>query len=308
MKMQTVPRSERFVSAGELQLWTETIGDPNHPAVLLIMGAWNQGIMWQEEFCVEIAEHGHYVVRYDHRDTGHSSAVDFKAQPYDLDALARDAVCVLDGHDIGKVHIVGMSMGGFIAQLLALDYPDRLLTLTLIMSSPNQRVTLASLLGKPTSGYELSPPSPEVLAHFARMRQSPPNSLEEAVQNTVESWRIVNGKGVEFDEAWTRCLVERSCASMNSAGSSSNHSLAMAASPGRGDRLHCIRTPTLVIHGQHDPLLPLDHGAALVERIPHAKLVVIPDMGHMLRWAVCGRIAKAVLEHLSQAARLTSYR
>jgi pimeloyl-ACP methyl ester carboxylesterase len=300
MPLHAFPHSERFVSAGEIQLRTESFGEPNYPAVLLVMGAWNQGIMWPDEFCVEIAEHGYYVVRYDHRDTGQSSAVDFKAKPYDLDALARDAVSVLDGHNIGKAHVVGMSMGGFIAQLLVLDHPDRILTLTPIMSSPDQRGTIAALLGQPTSGYELSPPSPEVQAHFARMRQSPPNSLEEAVENTVESWRIVNGSGMDFDEAWTRRLVERSWARVKNPVSASNHSLAMAASPSRADRLHGIKAPTLVIHGQHDPLLPLDHGVALAERIPHAKLAVIPDMGHMLRLALCGRIAKAVLELIGQ--------
>jgi pimeloyl-ACP methyl ester carboxylesterase len=294
--------SQKLIPSGDLRIWTESFGKPGDPTVLLVMGAWNQGIVWPDDFCTDIAEHGYYVIRYDHRDTGQSSAVDFKTMPYCLDDLTRDAVAVLDGHGVRKAHVVGLSMGGFIGQLLALDYPDRVLTLTLIMPSPDQHVTLAAMRGQSTSGYKLSGPSPRLLEHFVRMRESPPKSVEEAIEYAVESWRIANGEGVPFDEGWARYVVKRTLVRAKSPPSASNHTLAMAASPGRTDRLHQIAAPTLVIHGEHDPLLPLDHGVTLAQAIPGAKLVAIPDMGHMLSPRLCGPVASTVREHLGNVA------
>ena len=168
------------------------------------------------------------------------------------------------------------------------------------MTSPDQRVAVAAMLGQPTTGLSLSAPSPGLVAHFARMRQSPPKFTEEAIQNTVESWRLANGEGVPFEESWTRRLVERTLGRARNPLSPLNHTWAMAASGGRTERLAKIAVPTLVIHGQQDPLLPLDHGVATAEAIPEAKLVVVPDMGHMLSPRLCGRIAEEILRHLSQ--------
>jgi pimeloyl-ACP methyl ester carboxylesterase len=296
---QLVPNSQKVVRAGDLDLWTESFGQSSDPAVLLVMGAWNQGIAWPEEFCIEIARQGYFVIRYDNRDTGQSSSVDFESEPYDLDAMTRDAIAILDGYRIAKAHVVGLSMGGFIAQLLGLDYPDRVLTLTLMMTSPDQAVSVAAVSGQDTSHYTLPPPSPRLLAQFARMRQQPPKSADEALESGIESWRVANGEGVPFDDAWTRQLLERTAARTKNRASANNHTFAMAASPARTERLKEIAVPTLVIHGQHDPLLPLDHGNALAKAIPTAKLVVIPDMGHMFSPRLCGRVAKMTLGHIS---------
>ena len=253
MTNQTVSISQRFVPSGKLQLWTESFGNPGDPAALLIMGAWNQGIVWPDDFCTEIARQGYYVIRYDHRDTGQSSSVNFVTAPYDLSDLARDAIAVLDGHAVHKAHIVGMSMGGFVGQLLALDYPDRILTLALLMTSPSQGATVAAILGQQTKGPALSGPSPRVLEYFARTQASPPKSGTEAIQNVVAGWRIVNGEGVPFDEPWTRHLVERAWARSKNPTSAFHHTLAMAASSERWDRLREIAVPTLVIHGARSP-------------------------------------------------------
>ena len=113
MTTETVATSQQFAPSGDLELWTESFGKPDDPAVLLIMGAWNQGIVWPDEFCFDIAQHGYYVIRYDHRDTGQSSFVDYRAIPYDLDAMARDAVAVLNAYSIRKAHVIGMSLGKF---------------------------------------------------------------------------------------------------------------------------------------------------------------------------------------------------
>ena len=292
-----IETSEKFVLSGDLQLWTESFGSANCPAVLLIMGGMHQGIMWPDGFCSKIAEQGYCVIRYDHRDTGQSSSVDFTTHPYSLDDLAHDAVAVLDGYDIQKAHVVGLSMGGFVAQLLALDYSDRLLTLTLMMSSPDQRVYFAATMGKGTGGYSLPPPSPKFIEHLRNARQNPPKTAEEAIQNAVDGWRLCNGDGTPFDAKAMYRLQQRLWARAKNASAAVNHVFAAAASPGRTERLGRIAAPTLVVHGQQDPCLPLEHGVALAKAIPAATLLTIPEMGHLLSPSVCGQVAEMVLEH-----------
>lgn len=294
-----VHTSERTVRSGGLELWTESFGDANRPAVLLIMGGMHQGIMWPDEFCTEIARDGYYVIRYDHRDTGQSSSVDFKKHPYSLDDLARDALMVLDGYGIPKSHVVGFSMGGFLAQLLALDYPDRVLTLTLMMTSPDQRVYFAATMGRDTSRYELPPPSQEFLEHLASARRNPPKTTDEAILNAVDGWRICNGNGIPFDAELMCRLQQRLWARAKTPSAAINHVLATVGSPGRMERLGRITVSTLVIHGQNDPCLPVEHGIALARAIPGAKLVVIPEMGHLLPHSLSKQAATMVLEHIT---------
>ena len=136
--------SERIIASGPLRIWTEAFGDARNASVLLIMGATNPGILWPDEFCLALARGGFHVIRYDHRDTGRSSTVNFRTSPYDMNDMTRDAVAILDAYGIARAHIVGMSMGGFIAQLMALDFADRVRTLTLLMSSPDERAYLAA--------------------------------------------------------------------------------------------------------------------------------------------------------------------
>jgi pimeloyl-ACP methyl ester carboxylesterase len=293
---------ERTVQSGGLQLWTESFGDANRPTVLLIMGAMNQGILWPDEFCAEIAEDGYHVIRYDHRDTGQSSSVDFREHPYNLDDLARDALMILDGYDVSRAHVVGLSMGGFLAQLLALDYPDRVLTLTLMMTSPDQRVYFAATMGQDTSRYDLPPPSREFLEHLASARRNPPKTADEAIRNAVDGWRICNGNGILFDVESMYRLQQRLWARARTPLAAINHVLATVGSPGRTERLGRITVPTLVIHGQHDPCLPVEHGIALAKAIPGAKLVVIPEMGHLLPASLSRPLARMVLEHIHRVS------
>jgi pimeloyl-ACP methyl ester carboxylesterase len=290
--------SEKTVRSGDLELWTESFGDVNRPTVLLIMGAMNQGTSWPDEFCAEIADSGYHVIRYDHRDTGQSSSVDFETHPYSLDDLAGDALKVLDGYGIDKAHAVGLSMGGFLAQLLALDHPDRVLSLTLMMTSPDQRVYFAATMGQDTSGYDLPPPSREFLEHLATARGDPSKTAEDAIAAAVEGWRICNGKGVPFDAGSMVRLQQRSWSRAKAPLAAINHVLATVGAPGRTDRLGRLAVPTLVIHGQNDPCLPVEHGIALAKAIPGAMLVVMPEMGHLLPAHLSGPVARVVLDHI----------
>lgn len=294
--------SETTIRSGGLELWTESFGDANRPAVLLIMGAMNQGISWPDEFCAEIAEDGYHVIRYDHRDTGQSSSVDFKRHPYSLDDLAHDALMVLDGYGVSRAHVVGLSMGGFLAQLLALDYPDRVLTLTLMMTSPDQRVYFAAAMGQDTSAYDLPPPSQEFLEHLAFTRRNPPNTADDAIARTVDGWRICNGNGIPFEAESMYRLQQRSLSRAKAPLAAMNHVLATVGAPGRTERLGQLAVPTLVIHGQNDPCLPAEHGIALAKAILEAKLVVIPEMGHMLPPSLSKQMARMILDYIDRVS------
>jgi len=294
--------SEKIVRSGDLELWTESFGDASRPTVLLIMGAMNPGIFWPDGFCAEIAEAGYHVIRYDHRDTGQSSSVDFKKYPYSLDDLARDALMVLDGYRVSRAHVVGLSMGGFLAQLLALDHADRVLTLTLMMTSPDQRVYFAATMGQDTSRYSLPPPSQKFLEHLASARRNPPRTAEEAISSAVEGWRICNGSGIPFDAESISRLQQRSWARAKAPWAAVNHVLATVDEPGRTERLGHITVPTLVIHGQNDPCLPVEHGIALAKAVLGARLVVIPEMGHLLPTSLSSQIARMILEHIHRAS------
>src|SRR6201984_1574270 len=127
---------EMFVTSGEVRLWTQRFGDPDDPAVLLIMGTSAQGIGWPDELIDVLVAGGRQVIRYDHRDTGRSTCVDFAARPYALADMAADAVAALDGHHVPAAHVAGVSLGGAITQWLAVHRPGRVLSLTVIMSGP----------------------------------------------------------------------------------------------------------------------------------------------------------------------------
>lgn len=290
--------SERIIASGPLRIWTEAFGDARNASVLLIMGATNPGILWPDEFCLALARGGFHVIRYDHRDTGRSSTVNFRTSPYDMNDMTRDAVAILDAYGIARAHIVGMSMGGFIAQLMALDFADRVRTLTLLMSSPDERAYLAAARGQDTRGYALPPPAPRLLAHMRKARLSPPRTDDEYIEDAVESWRICNGEALPFDaDAMYRLQVRVRQRAENPAAAL-RHFAAVAATPSRRERLGSITAPTLVIHGEQDPCLPIEHGRALAGAIPGAKLVTIAEMGHMLHPSLIHDIAELILAHM----------
>ncbi len=140
---------ERYINTKDgLTLWTESFGNPESPPVLLIMGAMNQGIFWPDEFCERLASAGFHVIRYDHRDTGKSSKVDYQRTPYDLDTLAEDAIAVVHGYKAERPIVIGLSMGGYIAQLVAIKHPGIAERLVLISTSADHRPYMAATMGQ----------------------------------------------------------------------------------------------------------------------------------------------------------------
>ena len=275
---------EKFVTSGEMRLWTERSGRPRDPAVLLIMGTSAQGIGWPDGLVDTLVSGGRQVIRFDHRDTGRSTCVDFATQPYVLADLAADALAVLDGHHVDAAHIAGASLGGSIAQWLAVHRAERVLTLTAIMSGPLGHdagpAWARAMAGQDPDPGDLPPPSPRFLRHLAERAAMPHTTREEQVTAGLETWRVLNGDALTFDEPAARRFVETSYDRAANFAAAANHDRARLMTPDRLAPLSNITAPTLVIHGTADPLRPLPHGQALAAEIPHARLEAIPGMGH----------------------------
>lgn len=296
---------ETFVSSGNLRLWTERFGDPAHPTVLLVMGTSAQGIGWPDDLVRRLVDGGRQVIRYDHRDTGRSDLVDFGRQPYTLADLAEDALAVLDGHGVAAAHVVGASMGGAIGQWLAVHRPTRVRTLTALMTSPmgnNPGPAWArAMAGQPPAPDELPPPAPHFFPHLIASAALPRTSREEQITASLETWRMLHGTGLPFDEPAARRFAELSYDRARDPAAATNHDLAgRQLTPDRLAPLSSITAPTLVVHGTEDPLFPPAHAEALAGMIPGAQLRLVPGMGHGLHSVgLSAQLADPVNRHLA---------
>ena len=292
-----------FVNSGDLRLWTERFGGPADPVVLLIMGTSAQGIGWPDELVEVLAAGGRQVIRFDHRDTGQSDCVDFAAAPYTISDMARDALAVLDGHQVSAAHVVGASLGGRIAQLLAVHHPGRVRTLTAIMTSPMGYdagpAWARALAGQPPEPGDLPAPAPEFLAHVAALASSPTATPQERIAANVQTWRILNGTTLPFDAGAARGHVVASIARARDFQAATQHDLAgRRMTPERQAPLSRITAPTLVIHGTDDPLMPPANGQALAAQIPGARFEAVPGMGHgFFSPGIPAQVARLILDH-----------
>ncbi len=243
---------------------------------------------WQDDLCRRLADRGRLVVRYDHRDTGRSTSYPPGAPGYTAADMVTDAVAVLDELGIERAHVVGLSMGGVIAQRLALEHRDRLITLTLIATSPiDPRIE-----GLPGL-------APELVAALADARADPDWDERDAViDRLVEGGRPYAGPG-DFDESRSRALAARVVDRTNDIAASLTNHFLLDRSEGSDARLTRLRgLPTLVLHGTADPLFPLAHGQALADAIPGARLVELDGVGHELPPPRCwDLLVDALVEH-----------
>ncbi|MEV7908009.1 alpha/beta fold hydrolase, partial [Streptomyces anulatus] len=263
---------ERWIESNGVRLWCETRGNPADPAILLVMGLGAQGTTWPEDLCEMLRAEGHYVVRYDNRDTGLSERVDYEARPYTLTDLADDAVGLLDGLGIETAHVVGASMGGMIAQEIALEHPGRVRTLTAVMS-------VVAAIDPETRTIHGSERDPRLLEWDARQAADPPVTDEQHIQARVDLARILTGSLTPFDETATRQIIAREFARAGDmTHTMRNHILAVTTSRDRSELVGSITAPTLVIHGTEDPMAPFEQGKALAAAIPGSVLVPIEGM------------------------------
>ncbi|MFB6557671.1 alpha/beta fold hydrolase [Streptomyces sp. NPDC056400] len=276
--------AERVIDVDGIELCTESFGDPSDPPVLLVMGLGASMLWWEEGFCRMLAAGGRFVIRYDHRDTGRSVTYPPGQPGYTTADLVADAVRVLRAHAVPAAHVVGVSAGGALAQLLALGHAGRVRSLVLISTS-------CAVPG----GRELPPPTEEFVRFVSAADAEEPDA-DAVVEHQVAYARVLAGGRRPFDEAAARDLVRRDVERAHDFGAARNHDAltdgAIAQAP-----LSSIAVPTLVIHGTADPMFPLRHGRALAERIPGGRLLALEDAGHGVERADWATIVAAILEH-----------
>ena len=286
--------------ANGIELEYETFGGPSAQPLLLIMGLGAQMITWDDGFCALLADRGFQVIRFDNRDVGLSTwmkdagppdmAAALGGQPrpaYQLDDLAADAAGLLDALNIRAAHIVGASMGGFIAQLVAINHPERVLSLTSIMSGPG--------------GTDAIAPKPE---GAAVLMVSPPDTRGERIEQAISFRRVLVGPRDPFDEAHERARATRSVDRAYYPAGVGRQLVAILAATSRTERLRQLRVPTLVVHGVDDVLVPVENGRVVAGAVPGARLIEFDGMGHDLPKRVWQQVADAIAELARQANTL----
>ena len=275
---------ERVIDTGGVELCTEAFGDPADPPILLVMGIGGSMLWWEEGFCRMLADEGRFVIRYDHRDTGRSVTYEPGHPEYTGADLLADAVGVLDAYEIPAAHVVGVSAGGAFAQLLALGFPERVLSLVLIGTSP------AKPVAPPL------PPATERYHEFLASAEVDWSDQASVIDYLTGYARMLAGSERPVDGAALRELVRRDVERARNIASSQNHGL-VAEGEVPSAPLSSISVPTLVIHGTADPMFPVEHGQALVDKIPGARLLPLDGAGHGVERADWETIARAVLGH-----------
>ncbi|MER5256698.1 alpha/beta hydrolase [Streptomyces sp. NPDC002855] len=290
--------NQQYVEAAPgIRLWTERRGAPEAPALLLIMGAQASGLGWPEEFVDALAER-HHVIRYDHRDTGRSTST-FDQHPYPITDLAQDAVAVLDGLGIERAHLVGMSLGGMLTQLVLADHPERVLSATLIGTCALSETPYTAPDGTRIPVGELPGIAPEVLEMWSRPVED--KGPEAELDRRVEHWRVLNGGQLAAEDAYFRDLERRIIAHTGTHVASTAHARADDSHMIRTDELAGTKVPTLVISGPAEPVFPPPHPHHLAQVIGGGgtRVVEIAGMGHALPPAVQGPLAEAILAHIA---------
>jgi pimeloyl-ACP methyl ester carboxylesterase len=261
----------------------ETIGDPRARPLLLIGGLASQLIHWDNPLCEDLAQRGHYVIRFDNRDAGLSTKCD--RGPYSLDDMADDVVGLLDALEINKAHICGTSMGGMIAQTIAIRHPSRIQSLISIYST--------------TGNKDLPPPKPEVIKFLLAPA---PGERDAYVEHMVALFKAMAGGGFAFDEVWARMITAQAYDRSFSPEGTARQVNAVANQVDRRNALASVRVPTLIIHGTDDPVIPFEAGRDTARAILGADLMLIDGMGHDLpHGGAWPRIVEAIAAHTSRA-------
>ena len=315
----------KIANINNINIWYEEFGIPSNETILLIMGANANCMQWDKEFIDQLVANDLHVVRFDNRDVGKSTwfgkeptfnkilkllpnfllkmivnsifglAVDEKGRfkfsdsspvQYDLSDMAKDAVSLMDALKIEKAHIIGASMGGMITQIIALDYPERVMSITPIMTSPG------------VQNDSLSGPTEELLE---AMKKSFVFNLKGRVEDgVVEIYRQLTGSRFPFNEQEFREKLKPVIAHGNNPFAL--HGAAVGASPDRTARLHEIEVPALIIHGTEDAILPLDHGIAVADGIKDSKRMIMEGVGHEIPEELLSEIINEIVANIKRAS------
>ena len=291
------------VTANGIQVEYETFGNPSDRPLLLIIGLGGQMIHWDDALCKDLTERGHYVIRFDNRDVGLSTKFDEAGvpnlieifgrlmqgekvtPPYTLDDMGDDAVGLLDALRIPQAHICGMSMGGMIAQTIAIRHPSRVLSL----------ISIYATTGNPN----VPPPKPEVVGMLIA---PPPGEREANIEHMLRVFKTIAGPGFPPDETWTRRIMAESFDRCFYPQGMVRQLVAILTQVNRVPALASVKAPTLVVHGTDDPLVPVEGGKDTAKAIPGAQLMLIEGMGHDLpHGGAWPRIVGAIAAHTQKA-------
>jgi pimeloyl-ACP methyl ester carboxylesterase len=301
-----LPRELRMarVHANGIEIEVESFGRDHAPAILLIMGLGGQLVMWSDDFCARLADAGYRVVRFDNRDIGLSTKLDHLGKPpllrngiahtlrmpvrapYRLDDMALDTIGVLDALGIECAHLVGVSMGGMIAQILAAQHGARVASLTSIMSSSGHRAL----------------PGPRFDVQMRLMKRPQRLDREGLIAHGMQTWRLIGSPAYPDSESELRDKVARQIDRNVHPQGFVRQISAIMASGSRAPMLGQVRAPTLIVHGDADPLVPVAAAYDLKKRVPHARLEVIGGMGHDLPRPLLPRIEHLILDHVGSVA------
>ena len=290
---------EQLVAANNIDINYDSFGDKSHPAIVLIMGLATQMIYWDEQFCKLLASQGYWVIRFDNRDNGKSTWLDSIPPPtslallknavfrrslgatYLLSDMMKDTLGLLDALHLKSAHIVGVSMGGMIAQEIAIRHPHRVNSLTSIMSTTGNRN-----LPKPSTTFSF------------KMLKRPPKDVNKAVSYGMHVWRLIHGGHYPFDQQKVLSLITRAIQRGFNPAGNARQLAAILDSPDRTEALSTLTVPSLILHGEDDPLVLVACGYATAKAIPNAKIKVYPGMGHTIPNQLYDDITTQILEHI----------
>jgi pimeloyl-ACP methyl ester carboxylesterase len=289
---------ERLAPANGIELAYQKMGDPDGEPLLLVMGLATQMIAWEEGFCSLLADRGFLVVRFDNRDIGRSTKIESAGlpsrvdmtigrratAPYLLRDMANDAVGLLDHLGIDSAHVAGVSMGGMIAQTLAIEHPGRVRSLASIMSTTGNR-----RVGTPA------------LKSYGVLFGRPPHGRQEAIERAVRTFSVIGSPGYPFDEERLREIAGRSYDRGHSTAGVLRQLHAVTASGDRTRALASVTVPAVVIHGKCDPLIRASGGRATARAIPGARLRLIDGMGHDLPPALWPTFVEEIASNAERA-------
>jgi pimeloyl-ACP methyl ester carboxylesterase len=288
----------QYVDTSRVRIAYETFGDPSAPPVMLVTGLAAQMLAWPDELCVGLAELGFYVVRADNRDVGLSSHfptdkpltlldVLRKRAPYTIADMADDMIGLIDALGLAPVHLIGVSMGGFISQTVAIKRPDMIKTLTLLMTSTGSR--------------RVGLPKPRVVWRI--LSQPPAAGREAAIATSLITFRAIGSTGYPFNGELISSIVAASYDRDYDAPGRRRQLAAVVAQPDRTKQLAQLKIPTLVMHGLVDPVVSASGGVALARTIPGARFVGFSGMGHDLPRALWPRVLAEIAELCHQSTQ-----
>jgi pimeloyl-ACP methyl ester carboxylesterase len=290
---------EQLVAANGIHINFDSFGDKSNPAIVLIMGLATQMIYWDQQFCQLLASQGYWIIRFDNRDNGKSTWLESLPTPtttallanavfkrplgaaYLLSDMMNDTLGLLNVLNLKSAHIVGASMGGMIAQELAINHPQRVKSLTSIMSTTGNRKL----------------PKPSVAFGF-KMFKPPPKDVNKAITYGMHVWRLIHGNHYPFDQQKVLGLIKRALKRGFNPAGNSRQLAAILDSPDRTEALSTLIVPSLILHGEDDPLVLVACGVATANAIPNAKIKTYPGMGHTIPSQLYNDIAQQILDHI----------